>query len=154
MIAAETVPSLLGVTAAKISKAAPPCWPLKSASMAERCVAVAFLSTMWRAFPLPSCTGPGNHKTLAKTTPSRDVSPKWPFSIRQATRASQRPVVGSALNWQGHPQAQLQLAISSPDILQDVVAMSHLLSDVLSLRPDFSRGGAWSLLAAVGCKPC
>jgi hypothetical protein len=32
------------------------------------------------------------------------------------TNASQRPVVGNALNWQGQPQLQLQLANSSPAI--------------------------------------
>ena len=41
-----------------------------------------------------------------------------------ATKASHRPVVGRALNWQGHPQAQLQLAISSPEMLHWVFAMS------------------------------
>ena len=44
VIGAETVPSLWGATAAKISKTAPPCWPLTSASMADRCPAVAFSS--------------------------------------------------------------------------------------------------------------
>src|SRR5438132_5161 len=35
-------------------------------------------------------------------------------------RASQFPVVGRALNWQGQPQAQLQLPISSPAIRHSV----------------------------------
>jgi hypothetical protein len=49
-------------------------------------------------------------------TSSNRVSPKYPLLIRHVTKASQRPVVGSALNWQGQPQLQLQLANSSPAI--------------------------------------
>jgi hypothetical protein len=47
------------------------------------------------------------------TTPSNRVSPKYPSLIRHARRASQCPVVGRALNWQGQPQLQLQFATSS-----------------------------------------
>src|SRR5260370_40938328 len=50
------------------------------------------------------------------TTSSNRVLPKNPSVIRHVTKASQRPVVGSALNWQGQPQSQLQLANSSPAI--------------------------------------
>src|SRR5215472_12627894 len=50
------------------------------------------------------------------TTPSNRVLPKYPLLIRHVTKASQRPVVGSALNWQGQSQLQLQLANSSPAI--------------------------------------
>jgi hypothetical protein len=44
------------------------------------------------------------------------MSEKYPSLIKQVTKASQRPVVGNALNWQGQPQLQLQLAASSPAI--------------------------------------
>jgi hypothetical protein len=44
------------------------------------------------------------------------MSEKYPSLIKQVTKASQRPGVGKALNWQGQPQLQLQLAASSPAI--------------------------------------
>src|ERR1700675_3799982 len=50
------------------------------------------------------------------TTPSNRVLPKYPSLIRHVTKASHCPVVGSALNWQGQPQLQLQLENSSPTI--------------------------------------
>src|ERR1700758_3733612 len=54
------------------------------------------------------------------TTPSNRVSPKYPSLIRHARRASQCPVIGRALNWQGQPQLQLQFATSSPAIRHEV----------------------------------
>src|SRR5271169_1259066 len=53
----------------------------------------------------------------AKRTPSSGTSPKWPSWISKAATPSHMPFVGSALNWQGQPQAQLQLTTSSPAIL-------------------------------------
>jgi hypothetical protein len=44
------------------------------------------------------------------------VLPKNPSLICHAPVASHCPVVGSALNWQGQPQLQLQLTTSSPAI--------------------------------------
>ena len=44
--------------------------------------------------------------------------PKWPRSMRMLDMARQVPSVGSALNWQGQPQAQLQLTYSGPSMLQ------------------------------------
>jgi hypothetical protein len=46
--------------------------------------------------------------------------------MRTATSASQRPWVGSALNWQGQPHAQLQVPDSSPTIRQGVFVMREL----------------------------
>jgi hypothetical protein len=66
--------------------------------------------------PLPSCIGPGHQTTAAKRTPSNRVLPKYPSLICHAPVASQCPVVGSALNWQGQPQLQLQLTTCSPAI--------------------------------------
>src|ERR1700756_5698332 len=66
--------------------------------------------------PLPSCIGPGHQTAQAKHTPSNRVLPKYPSLICHARRASHCPVVGSALNWQGQPQLQLQLTTSSPAI--------------------------------------
>jgi hypothetical protein len=44
------------------------------------------------------------------------VLPKYPSLICHAPVASHCPVVGSALNWHGQPQLQLQLTTSSPAI--------------------------------------
>jgi hypothetical protein len=41
-----------------------------------------------------------------------------------ATAARQSPWVGNALNWQGQPQAQLQVLISSPRMRQSIPAMT------------------------------
>jgi hypothetical protein len=70
-----------------------------------------------------------------KSTPSNRVLPKYPLLIRHVTKASQRPVVGSALNWQGQPQLQLQLANSSPAIrhLIFVGSLIFLLFNMLLL---------------------
>jgi hypothetical protein len=70
--------------------------------------------------PLPSCIGPGHQTTAAKRTPSNRVLPKYPSLICHAPVASHCPVVGSALNWQGQPQLQLQLTTSSPAIRHEV----------------------------------
>ena len=122
VIGAETVPSLLGVTAGNLEAA-----PLLAAqkrfdgrALRRRSLlvddveglAVAFVHRAWK----PQDAG--------EDDAVEGVSPKWPLSIRHATKASQRPVVGSALNWHGHPQAQLQLPISSPEMLQGVFAMT------------------------------
>src|SRR3981081_2746683 len=66
--------------------------------------------------PLPSCIAPGHQTTAAKRTPSNRQLPKYPSLICHAPVASHCPVVGSALNWQGQPQLQLQLTTSSPAI--------------------------------------
>src|ERR1041385_8033263 len=44
--------------------------------------------------------------------------------MRWAASPSQRPVVGSAWNWQGQPQAQLQPATPSPTRRQGVFALT------------------------------
>jgi hypothetical protein len=48
--------------------------------------------------------------------------------MRMPVIAWQKPLVGSALNWQGQPQEQLQLAISGPCIRQLIYAMACLPS--------------------------
>src|SRR6266481_3678120 len=79
-----------------------------------------------------------------KSTPSNRVSPKYPSLIRHVTKASQRPVVGSALNWQGQPQLQLQLANSSPAIRHLIFVGSPIFL-LLHLTPapngEMSRSG-------------
>jgi hypothetical protein len=40
--------------------------------------------------------------------------------MRTAAMASQRPCVGNALNWQGHPHAQLHVTVSSATMRQGV----------------------------------
>src|SRR5258708_7511856 len=71
---------------------------------------------MFGARPVPSCGGPGQQKARPKRVPFNRVLPKYPSPICHTTIASQCPVVGSALNWQGQPQLQLQFTISSPAI--------------------------------------
>src|SRR5262245_35922745 len=71
---------------------------------------------MVRHTPLPSCTAPGHQAAQAKRTPSNRVLPKYPSLTCHAPVASQCPVVGSALNWHGQPQLQLQLTTCSPAI--------------------------------------
>src|SRR5262245_35757786 len=46
--------------------------------------------------------------------------------MRMPTSASHRPYVGSALNWQGHPHAQLQVPVSSATILHEVFGIALL----------------------------
>src|SRR5437763_8866397 len=70
--------------------------------------------------PLPRWIGPGHQYAAANATPPSGVLPYWPSRIRAATRASHRPVVGSALNWQGQPHAQLHVATSSATIRHEV----------------------------------
>src|ERR1700726_31330 len=67
------------------------------------------------------------------TASSNRVLPKNPSVIRHVTKASQRPVVGSALNWQGQPQSQLQLANSSPAI-RHLILVSSLIFCSFTLR--------------------
>jgi hypothetical protein len=57
--------------------------------------------------------------------------------MRQVTNASQRPVVGNALNWQGQPQLQLQLANSSPAIRHFIRAGPLIFSTPLSFLNSF-----------------
>src|ERR1700757_1231177 len=69
----------------------------------------------------------------AKRTPSNRVSPKYPSLICHARRASQCPVVGGALNWQGQPQLQLQLPTSSPAI-RHLIFVGSLIFLLLASR--------------------
>ena len=52
--------------------------------------------------------------SLTIRVPSSRTSPWWPLSIAIAPIASQWPLVGGALNWQGQPYEQLQLMSSRP----------------------------------------
>src|SRR5260221_8268737 len=104
------------MTLAKISQYVAPCCPLGRAINASRCSFVVCSSTIVRATPFPSCVGPGHQTARPKRVPSNRVLPKYPSPICHTTIASQCPVVGSALNWQGQPQLQLQFTISSPAV--------------------------------------
>src|ERR1700756_2854640 len=77
--------------------------------------------------PLPSCIAPGHQATTPKCSPSNRVSPKYPSLICHAPVASHCPVVGSALNWQGQPQLQLQLTTCSPAI-RHLIFVGSLIS--------------------------
>src|SRR5437016_5931494 len=80
------------------------------------------------ASPLPSWIGPGQASTPAALRPSSRVPPWWPSSISKPTTALQLPWVGKALNWHGHPYAQLQLANSRALIVHSscVIVLSLL----------------------------
>src|ERR1700731_2395625 len=71
--------------------------------------------------------------------PSNRVLLKYPSLICHARRASQCPVVGSALNWQGQPQLQLQLPTSSPAICH-LIFVGSLIFLLLHNAPPPSRG--------------
>src|SRR5262245_27614004 len=117
--------------AERISKIEPPSVPLRiEVSAARCCMDVAESITGWRV-PLPSCTAPGNHIIAANLTASSFTSPYWPLSIRHVSQPSQYPRVGRALNWQGHPQAQLQVTTSSPVMYQSVFTAA-LIGDLHS----------------------
>ena len=64
-------------------------------------------------------------------------------------KASHCPVVGSALNWQGQPQLQLQLASSSPAIRHLICVVSLIFS--LPLSRQISSLGFHRLLWGFGC---
>src|SRR2546422_8410684 len=51
----------------------------------------------------------GHQRPHANVTPSSFVAPNVPLRMCHEMRASQLPVVGSALKLHGHPHAQLQL---------------------------------------------
>ena len=116
----------VSITAAKTLKIVAPgsvSSPARIFRIASRWRASARSSSTGWASPLPSWIGPGQANMPPQTRPSRRTSPKWPRSIRIATAARQLPWVGSALNWQGQPQSQLQLASSGPRISQSTYAM-------------------------------
>ena len=75
---------------------------------------------------------------LATRRPGRNACrpigccPKYPSLICHTTIASQWSVVGSALNWQGQPQLQLQFTISSPAIRHLIFVGSLIFSRPLS----------------------
>jgi hypothetical protein len=84
---------------------------------------------------LPSCIGPGHQTAAAKRTPSNRVLPKNPSVTCHAPVASHWPVVGSALNWQGQPQLQLQLTTSSPAIRHLIFVGSLIFPLLYFARP-------------------
>src|SRR6266481_4581987 len=92
--------------------------PWETVSIAARCLALAFSSTIVWNLPLPRWIAPGQAAIMPHRNPSRGTSPKWPFSICTKQNARQWPCVGRPLNWQGQPQLQLQLENSSPCIAQ------------------------------------
>jgi hypothetical protein len=54
--------------------------------------------------------------------------------MRIAVIARQFPRVGKALNWQGHPQSQLQLAISGPRMRHSMNDMAASLATTAQLN--------------------
>jgi hypothetical protein len=64
--------------------------------------------------PFPSCKAPGQDTIWTKRKPSSDTAAKFPLRMSCSDEAWQCPRVGFALNWHGHPHAQLHATASSP----------------------------------------
>ena len=79
--------------------------------------------------------------------------PKCPSSMRKAIAARQLPCVGSALNWHGQPQSQLQVVISGPLMLQSTCAMIALLERLPQLARFPASAEVYPPAAQVGQVP-
>jgi hypothetical protein len=70
-----------------------------------------------RMRPLPSAISPGHLPTKFQLRSSSFVSLKYPSSKCPTPIPSQKPFVDRALNWHGHPHAQLKFTNWAPRII-------------------------------------